>query len=486
METLSSLKFPTFLLFAWLTLVLCGPYISMDGLPLRLDHFLFPSAGVLILIWLLWKQKSFCVSKPLVFFSVFVGFVFISTALVFKNPEFYFKRISLLADLENHLRIALILWICAAFSRIYEISVPSLLKALFWVCVLLAFFAVLQVWQKPDAIQPFYQAVKKFSVDWYSGRHSRGINLVECCVGYRAVSTFYHPGNLALFCVLVGSIYLLVKDRLGLHPLIYWGGLFVIWLGAAQTLSKGFLGGIFFLGMYLLLHRRWVHFVRFTILILMVFGASFRLSDNVTILFMKYFKNTTMIGIYNLALGPRFGCIENPPLLQNQSISITEPQTFTKPQVLSAFTSASAHTLEVPKKIWGEGYLSDSMKVIKTHPWFGVGYVSNVSAGDSMVVHLLVRGGILGSALFTFFLVMMAMQVWKKRNLKDPQDICIRESWILCASFFFISGIAFPTFIQDRTGDLFWWIGGLLVVTGNVGNGEKVKRREMGKLGNLF
>jgi hypothetical protein len=79
-------------------------------------------------------------------------------------------------------------------------------------------------------------------------------------------------------------------------------------------------------------------------------------------------------------------------------------------------------------------------------------------------VHVLVRGGALGLVLYIAFIFHMAAAVYRA-NRKNPETRPFAVAWILACAIFFIGGAAYPTFIQDRSGDVFWWLGALLLFT---------------------
>ena len=62
---------------------------------------------------------------------------------------------------------------------------------------------------------------------------------------------------------------------------------------------------------------------------------------------------------------------------------------------------------------------------------------------------------------YFLFLISVSVKVYYLNKNRDTKEYAF--AWIICALIFTISGIAYPSFIQDRTTDIFWWIGALLI-----------------------
>jgi len=219
----------TFWMILWFFIVLFGPYFPVFArVPLRLDHFLVPIIGTGILSFHILKRRPLQIPW---FFYPLVGFIAvagIATLLSLNEGVFFIKVLPFLAALENHLRIGLIILCGGILCQKYSFSNETLFRALFFAGVVLSVFGILQVETRLEWI---HACVRKLSVDWYAGRHDRATSIVELCMGKRAVSTFYSPGNDALFCLFLAPFILLTKNRFGISKWVFRVGVVLFFFG---------------------------------------------------------------------------------------------------------------------------------------------------------------------------------------------------------------------------------------------------------------
>ena len=519
----------------------------------------------------------------------------IATVIALSTGPFSIRIVSLLAGLENHLRIfsVFLIGVAAAISRRNTVNLVLIWKILFFAAALLAIFGVMQV---------LYQAqVRDISLNLYAGRHDRVRSTVDLCLGVRAVSTFYSPGNLGMFLAMICVFAFLAKGRFKIPRYPFLIGLFIIVFGGIQSISKVFLGVFFVLILYLLLRKKW----RKALLGIFFFSLAFFITG-----FFNYYAyncyRTTIRSIcnpitaYNEILGSRFGKInvgvvkggqvdeteddvilvfldeyfrkginrivdfinfkmlssdqkeallqarisslpedqkkaliqaqvaslpedqkkaliqaqvaslpedQKKALIQAQVASLPEDQkeallqarisslpedqkkALIQAQVaslpedqkeallsvnISSFSEGRMKTVDEFILLKEKGYLTEAVDVLKKWPIIGVGYVSNVSSGDSMFLHCMIRGGIVGSIFFLIFLILVIRQVILRGKGDDSETKALREAWVFVAVIFLVGGVGFPTFIQDRTGDVFWLTGALLCFSrSDTSQGEK-------------
>lgn len=252
-----------------------------------------------------------------------------------------------------------------------------------------------------------------------------------------------------------------------------------------MSISKGMLIGIFMLVIVLLIQKNWRSLIMLSLIFFILLGGILPSFSPYTVLnYITYAKPDSFSHIYNRYLGNRFGHIKtrhsNVPfhssILENtvktleKNTILQDHQIIIARQKLKEYLVLRKQTLKRPQKGTAvknteiktfpmEGYLKKSIETIKEHLWFGVGYVSNISAGDSMLIHLLVRGGILG--IFIFFILMVSLlKLLSHSTTYHPINFTI--------ILFLILGVGLPTFIQDRTSDIFWCLCCLSLIKTNL------------------
>ncbi|MBN2145438.1 MAG: hypothetical protein JW774_12550 [Candidatus Aureabacteria bacterium] len=426
----------------WFFILLYGPYVPLFNVPVRLDHFLVPLAGLVLLFYSVKKRENPVPS----YLYPFLGFIltgFISTFFSVRTGLFHVETVSFLADTEAHLRIVIIVLVFRTLVRQQNIDLKRIVKILFLAAIPLAIFGFLQI------VFPRNEDILKIGpfTEWlYTGRHSR-ISVVAACVGVRAVSTFYHPGNFSLFCCLIVILALLSGKSIGLTQKKFFSGLMCIMIGWGSAISKGFLGGVFFLAPYLLVRKKFLPLKQLLLALVFTLLILSKVSPYSMLCYKGYLMPQSMISYYNIFFGSRFGHIELKKTVPDNNENAYESDEISDKDQTALF-------------IFKRGNLNDSIDVFKKHPLSGSGYSTNVKSGDSMMIHILVRGGLLGSFLFIMFIFMFAKKIFD--NGRKKEDSSLHESWIVAVILFSIMGILFPTFVQDRTSDVFWTLGALL------------------------
>ncbi len=479
-------KFISYGILFWLLLMIFGPYVPFMGTFLRLDHFLFPTVGTGIFIFFSFKNRKIIIPKVLYYFFGFLFIAFVGTLIAVSKEEFHIRLVPFIAGLDNHLRIVLIFLLVGIFVEREEIDSMLIIKGLLFSTVFLSLFGYFQVSIVPRCI---YDFTEKISINWYSGRSDRGINMPYLLRQIRAISTFYLPGNFAIFTSMMLSFLIIPKDKLKLLKSVYYILLFFIVLGLYFTASKGFFMGIGIVSIYLAVTKKWMRIIELSLMIFLVFLLSTYYGKAPTKYYSAFIKADSISALFNRALGERFGKINQNAIKckkilkrqeNNENQKIKKEINF-KSNIKSDQVKIIKHIeinknlnqsvsmennkrLQKQKFIFEKGNLSKSLKVVAKNIWYGVGYVSNVDYGDSMVVHLLVRGGILGVLLFVVFIIKLCVVIYKKNILNENLQ-SLSAAWIVTCMVFFVSGIAYPTFIQDRSADVFWWLGAILALS---------------------
>ncbi|EKD27359.1 MAG: hypothetical protein ACD_79C00742G0003 [uncultured bacterium] len=281
---------------------------------------------------------------------------------------------------------------------------------------------------------------------------------------------------------------LAARKYLKLNIILYYIILLALVIGLFFSGSKGFFTGTIIIFSYLIFKTKWREILEFLLILSLVFFLAKSYTNTLIRYYESYFKNTTIITFYNKTLGKRYG-----EFYEKTEENIKEIENFRKMKLMNSqkeatkennsnslgikeTTQAKEKTSEVlPKekeiKIDGKDYrfnfedgnLSDALKVVYSHFLIGVGFVSNVNYGDSMVVHLLVRGGIIGICFYLGFLFVISRELYKT-SFTDAQSKAFSEAWIVVCIIFLTGGLAYPSFVQDRTGDIFWWLAAILAM----------------------
>jgi hypothetical protein len=417
-------------LIFWILIVLFGPYFTYK-IPIRLDHIALP----LIFIYLFIKNIKTCnnikelpiIILPIIFFILIV---LIATIFTLKSGEYPFHLSFGLGDLENHCRIAMYVFIIYFLSKDYYIDISKIFEIVFWMAVILSVFGILQA-VSSFGIKEIDKLIRSISLLLYEGQHLRGKSVVELCLGIRAVTTFNTPGNFGIFLGIVCSFFFFRPEQFKFKHIHYFIGIFVINLAGFLTISKSFMGFYFILLCGLILKLKYKRVVLLIAIFMVSYISMAKLSPYAEHVFkVNGMSVLSPVQFYNVWLGPRFGKIK---IKINNDYNIDD----------------SRYSYNDYSDI-GEGYLTDFKKILKDHPIIGVGYVL-VKSGDSMLNHLIVRSGILGSILFTLFLMLIFRKIYLE---KSEYTVFL----IIIFTTFLIGGIAFPTYIQDRSGDLFWLI----------------------------
>lgn len=445
-----------------------GPYFKIYSLPLRIDHFLFP----LIFFYALYidckELKNIKLPNALKIYIVFVFFNLLSTIAALYKGGFFLSLIPFFGLLEGHARIFIILYSMHVFLKKYTINFDKVINWLMIFSVIIALFGIFQVFNE---IKWANNLAVWLSVNFYVGRFTREKTIVDLCLNIRSFATFFSPSNYSLYSMFVFFIIIYMRKFLKLKPFIFISIIFIVLLGWALSISKGFLGGIILALFFLFYRKKWRELLLLIVVLIPIWGSIKIISPYADNCYTTYIKSKNFDEFYNRYFGPRFGYLITKGKNVRVETSVLEITDSNKNQNNSGYEKSEALSFitggKNDKKFFLKGYLDKSIEVFKKNWIYGVGYSSNVSSGDSMFVNLFITGGIIGTALFIFFLFQFLKILYIKYNLYNDYVRNLSEVWIFSSLCFFIMGLLLPTFIQDRTADIFWILGGLLAFQKN-------------------
>jgi len=472
-ETKTYNKSASIAILGWFLILCFGPYFQFDIAPLRIDHFVYPLLGTLLLIILTFKNKKIIIPSCLYIIFAFLLISFIATYFAIMQEGFHISKVPFLAALDNHLRVVLTFLLVSALTYKNKINIQWLLKWLIIFSAMLSVFGFFQVYDGWDAI---HKLVERISIDYYSGRSDRGVSIPKLLMRIRAVSVFYLPGNLALFMSLVLSLLIFARKSLNFNRYMYYILLTLNMIALVYSGSKGLFVAIFFFILILGILKKWQTLNRVILIITISLLIGYNYSHSLTRMYLSYVDFKDIRVLFNKSLGQRFGKfhVDKPKQLENQTKKTVNKSVDTtnlhkssdiQPQTKSDIIDKTA----VKKKFeFNDGNLSSALKVVNRNKLIGVGFVSNVDYGDSMLINLLVRGGIIGVILYLFFIIVVSIKIYLYNKNLNTKEYAL--AWIVCTLIFTVSGIAYPSFIQDRTTDIFWWIGALLMMNPVINN----------------
>ena len=434
----------------WLIIIFFGPYVHF-GISFRIDHLLLPILFLASLYIYVKKGKFVFLPVYMIPLLLFLIIVTCATLATLKTGEYPFHLSFGLGDFENHLRIVMYGFIFWIVSRFYEIRLQTILLFTFWMGVILSLFGILQT--ITTGISVVDQFIWDLSLMLYEGQHIREKGAVELCLRIRAMSTFYTPGNFGLFLGLVCCFYCFYTELFSMRKFYNIAGFFILVTAGIFTISKVFLG--FYL--LVLAGMLWRKAYLKCLVLLLIFVISFlivgKFNPYATHVYKINIKSVLKpVMLYNTWLGSRFGKI---PEVQETKSEWTD-----LPAIVTGKTELDTSRI-------GTGYLDDYPRIIENHPIIGVGYVL-VKSGDSMLNHLVVRGGGLGALCFLLFLFFLSRRLFSVIQQAEHRN-SLRNAFTICFAGFLIGGVAFPTFIQDRSTDAFW------IVSFIVSNRESLK-----------
>lgn len=467
-------KYASIAILGWFFILCFGPYFQFNIAPLRIDHFVYPLLGTLLLIILTFKNKKIIIPSCLYIIFTFVLISFIATFFAITQEGFYISKVPFLAALDNHSRVVLTFLLVSALTYKNKINIQWLLR---WLVIFGAILAVFGFFQVYDGWDTIHKLVERISIDYYSGRSDNGFSIPKLLMRIRAVSVFYLPGNLALFMSIVLSLLIFTRKSLNFNRYIYYILLTFNMIALVYSGSKGLFVAIFFFILTLSILKRWKSLSQVILIVILSLFIGHNYSRSLMKTYLSYVDFKDVRVLFNKSLGQRFGTfhIDQPKPLKNrtkQNVSKSATATQQNQSAQIPQQKINPHIINKPdiknQFEFNDGNMSSALKVVNRNKLIGVGLVSNVDYGDSMLINLLVRGGIIGVILYLFFIIVVSIKIYLYNKNLNTKEYAL--AWIVCTLIFTVSGIAYPSFIQDRTTDIFWWIGALLMMNPVINN----------------
>jgi len=337
--------------------------------------------------------------------------------------------LSMIAAMDAYMRPLYIMMIMSSMS-ISRKDLYEIFRYLLMVSVPVLLVGVMQ-------FMPFIaDSINDMLLNYYTGR-SEYLFLSLLSVG-RSTSVFAQASTYGLFVVLIFSIFLsqtLSKQSNQKHYNVLVIFL-VILIAGLVSVSKVFVAGSFVVLLY--------HSV-----------INFKLD-----LVLKY--AIYIVGISFLAFLSNYFI----SMLYSESVSNyhhTVVMSHIDPNIIweTYFQSRFGNDGDIEPKVVRTG----ALETIINNIIFGGGVTVSFMATDSMIIGLLLNGGVVGTTIFFLFLYLIynRIQVSAKSEVVDFHSIWISHA--LKGMFFvcLLGMIAAYTFTQDRVGDVFWVLVGSFI-----------------------
>jgi len=128
----------------------------------------------------------------------------------------------------------------------------------------------------------------------------------------------------------------------------------------------------------------------------------------------------------------------------------------------------------------GKVYRTGAMDIARDYPVTGLGLNVANRTTDSMALGIFIMGGVIGS---TIYFAMLVTNIIKLRRvvtgISDPDLVATARVLIILTIAFLLMSTAFHTFIQDRAGDAYWLLIGLLIGPLSMGNHSNLDSEQL-------
>ena len=112
----------------------------------------------------------------------------------------------------------------------------------------------------------------------------------------------------------------------------------------------------------------------------------------------------------------------------------------------------------------GKVFRTGAMSIASRFPITGLGMNVVHRTTDSLALGIFIMGGAIGSGLYLGALAAMGFGLLRiAKNAVDPESAGMAKVLLLLTFIFLVMSIGFHTFIQDRAGDAYWLLAGLMV-----------------------
>ena len=400
-------------LIIFLISALVAPYIIVGHLYIRIELLVTP---VLFLVLVLRRSSEKITIPPVIAPLLFLWA--------------YTLAITLLAS---------VLGINAtpAWMNVYSYLKPALLIILFAnvgferkdLIVMLRIFALSAIPLGLFAVAQTFGigAATHLTLDFYVSPERIVVERLINEIGFilRAVAVFEHPSYAAAYFLiaLASAIFLLLELRTTVEdtpqrPLPLLVALVASFFGGVATLSGTFIAGLSLILLLLFLRLQWRNKLR-----------AMTISGILLALIVGYL----------MVLGE-----------EDEYASIANNITYQVRRVVSLELFETRYAKNI-------GYLEGTIRKIEENPLFGYGWVRDrdVFVGDSMYLVLWYQSGILGLALFFYWVLFLYHSV--------ARDRIIRENIIYWIFVLLVAGMGSPSFFIPRLNDWWWAFCGIAV-----------------------
>ena len=107
---------------------------------------------------------------------------------------------------------------------------------------------------------------------------------------------------------------------------------------------------------------------------------------------------------------------------------------------------------------------SGAVDIFQNNPLFGLGFTVVGKTTDSFLLGILIMGGVIGGLIYASFIFYIFWRLYQVTRCHQDRTVVALARVMLFLGVIFLAGtIGFHTFIQDRAGDAYWFIVGLII-----------------------
>jgi hypothetical protein len=420
------------MLFILIIAILFSPYlppVPIIGAKIRVDNVIVPFTAVFVFLRATMGGRI-AVNKIVSFYFAFLIWLLLMTFITnsFTSGDQRIPFATYLAGIDAYSRPLFLLFI-ASNVIVNKADFLKLLKVVLVSSAILCIIAIMQLIPKTATL------VNKYIILFYD--NGRSGNLIQLTLaGGRAMSIFGQVGTFGMFCLLCFA--LIEGQLLGARILKSNFTLLLLFVlvfaGGVISGSKVFSGGFLFLIAFLILRtdvlKNFLR-IRYVFLVMPILTVGFiYLQDAFSTPFSSFFSRVAVFDasvLYERYLSSRLG------------------------ELGGDITQAKL-------------YRTGAWDTFLDHPIAGVGFGGIGKTTDSFLLGILVMGGIVGGILYLFSIGALLRRLRIViAKCPDLSIAILAKIMFFLTVIFLIGSIGFHTFIQDRAGDLYWLITGLLI-----------------------
>lgn len=449
-----------------LALTLLGPYLPIlgfagivgidvaDGLEsARLDNLAIPAVAIYLLVRSL-VDGELHVPIPTIWYAVFLGWIALMTLAWWSNlPTVYAdsstRGVGLLRSMDAYVRPMLVLLI-AANVRINRYDFTMLIRLIVGVGVALGVIAAAQLHGATSG------PVNRFLFDYYD--NNPGNHFWAVLEGGRAAALMPQLSTLGMYAVLAFG--LIAAQVMGGRTIssrlifgIVVGGVF---LAGVMSGSKVFVGGVVLLALGLV----------FTLKSFRPDGSQRIYVGLLAILIVWSFMFVAFEQQTERTLGMALPDQSQDLAGQSPGDESSEARPMFLERVYDRYIDRyyTAYFASRFETSTGKVFRTGAVDIASDYPITGLGLNVANRTTDSMALGIFIMGGAIGSFLYLGMLATVALRLFRIARGKFDSDLAAVARVLLILTFvFLLMSVAFHTFIQDRAGDAYWLMVGLLL-----------------------